>query len=109
MLVKKHANKIGRLLIETIGLSTPRGRIIFFIALSTIIFIVPAKWPFTFSVWQHLGIASPSIGLTRAYRFILHANFSEAWRQNKLIYAVIIIGGTLLVKDALKLVRTYKK
>jgi len=107
--MKKHTNDIGRLLIETIGLSTPRGRILFFIALSTIIFLVPAKWPFTFSLWQHLGIASPSIGLTRAYRFVLHGDFSEAWRQNKLIYAVVIVGGTLLIKDALTLMRTHKK
>jgi len=107
--MKKRFDRMGQLSIETIGLSTSRGRIIFFVLLSTIIFIVPAKWPFTFSVWQHLGIAAPSIGLTRAYRDLLHGEFTHAWQQNKLIYAVVIVGGIVLIKDVLTLLYEHTK
>lgn len=107
--MKKRPLQRGQLLLEVVGLSSPRGRLIFFVLISTIIFVAPAKWPFTFSVWQHLGIASPSIGLSRAYRFLLHGDFARAWQQNKLIYAVVIIGGILLIKDTLKIRRNHKK
>lgn len=109
MLMKKQSSGVKALLVEIVGLSSPRGRLLFFVVISAVIFLAPPKWPISFSLWQHLGVPSPSIGLTRAYRLVLHGDFAAAWQQNKLIYAVIIIGGWLLAKDIFALIRTSKK
>lgn len=77
--------------------------------LSLIIYLMPAKWPVTFSVWQWLHIRSPSIGLTRAYRLVLHGDLAGAWQQNKLIFAVIAVGGLILLKDAAYIIKTARK
>lgn len=100
---------LTRVLIETVGLSSPRGRIIFFVLISAAIFAMPPRWPVTFSVWHRLGIASPSIGLTRAYRLVLHGDFIHAWQQNKLIYVVILVGGVVLAQDVRTIMHNHTK
>lgn len=107
--MKKWLKKLGDLILEILGLSSSRGRVIFFVLVSTAIFLEPPAWPITFSVWQHLGIEAPSIGLTRAYRYVLHGEFVQAWQQNKLIFVVIVVGGAVIAKDMLTLLRKYKK
>lgn len=101
--------KLGQLFIETVGLSSARGRIIFFLIVSIGIFVWPPEGPFTFSVWQHLGVESPSIGLTRAYRYILHGEFVQAWQQNKIIFIVVVVGSVVLAKDVIALVNNSKQ
>lgn len=101
--MKKQSKRLGQLAVEVLGLSSPRGRIIFFVLVSAAIGIGPAKWPISLSVWQHFDLSSPSIGLTRAYRFLLHGDIIGAWQQNKLIFAVIAVGAPLLIKDILQL------
>ncbi len=103
--MKIKLQRITQVFIETIGLSSPRGRLIFFMLLSLCIFILPPKWPVSFSVWRYLGIRSPSIGLTRAYRHVLHGDVRSAWKQNGLIFAVLIVGGTVLFNDVVSLTR----
>lgn len=95
--------KAKNLTLETVGLMTPRGRLLFFTVVTTIVLFTPAVWPVKVSIWQQLKIPSPSIGLTRAYRRLLHGDFLGAWDQNKLIYAVVAIGGGVLVRDAISL------
>ncbi len=75
---------------------------------SVIIFLMPPKWPVTFSVWQQLHLPSPSIGMTRAYRHVLHGEFAAAWRQNKLIFAVIGAGGAIIAKDVSTLMQHHR-
>lgn len=84
---------------ESIGLQTSAGRLVFFIIASVFIFFLPTSTLAEFSIWQKLNIPSPSIGLTRAYHHILHGNIDLAWQQNKLIFAVLLIGLPLLAKD----------
>ena len=92
-----------RLTTEIIGLQTPRGRLLFFALISSAIFVAPYDVLAHLSLWQRLGIPSPSIGLTRAYWHILHLDFGAAWHRNRLIYPVLAIGLPLLARDAYRL------
>ncbi len=94
------------LIIEIISLQSPRGRIMFFVLASASICMVPYSLLSGLSLWQRLGVDSPSIGLTRAYWQVMHFNFSAAWARNPLIFVVIGIGLPLLLLDARKI---YKK
>lgn len=87
-------------ILEVIGLQTARGRIMFFLVVSLVIFSTPYSVLSGLSIWQRLGIDSPSIGLTRAYWHILHLEFVAAWHRNPLIYAVLVLGLPLLARDA---------
>jgi hypothetical protein len=84
---------------EIIGLQSPRGRLLFFAVITLIIFVSPYDWFAKLSLWQHLGVPSPSIGLTRAYWLFIHFDPIGAWERNKLIYAVLLVGLPLLLKD----------
>lgn len=95
--------RIMKIVLETLGLSSARGRLIFFVLISLCVFVLPPKLPVSFSVWQRMGEPAPSIGLTRAYRLVLHGDLSAAWQQNKLIYVVIVVGGAILIKDVMNL------
>lgn len=86
---------------ETLTLRTARGRLIAFGFLTTLIFMSPYHWLAQLSLWQHIGWhGAPSIGLTRAYWLIMHGHPVAAWHRNPLIYAVLIVGIPLLVRDA---------
>ena len=74
-----------------------------------LVVVVPYDWLAHLSLWQALGIPSPSIGLTRAYWKLLHFDPVGAWERNKLIYAVLAIGLPLLARDAYLLFRHKKK
>lgn len=90
-----------RLFVEIISLQTPRGRLIFFGLVSMLVFIAPYAWLANLSLWQRLGLSgAPSIGLTRAYWYVLHLDFTAAWERNKLIYLVLAVGLPLLLRDA---------
>ena len=100
--------QVRKILFEIIGLSSPKGRLLFFMLASIAIFSLPAKSSITLSVWKNLGIQAPSIGLTRAYRYLLHGDVQNAWLQNKLIFIVLFVGGIILVRDVIALVRKNK-
>ncbi len=96
--------RVGKLAIETIGLQSARGRLVFFCAATFIIFLVPYSLLGNLSLWQRLGLDwAPSIGLTRAYWLVLHLDFQAAWQRNPLIYAVMTVGFPLLIKDIITL------
>lgn len=98
-----------KVVIETISLQTPRGRLIFFGIISLLVFVAPYAWLAQLSIWQHVGLSSaPSIGLTRAYWHILHLDFYAAWERNKLMYVVLAVGLPLLLRDVWLLVRQRK-
>ena len=88
-----------RILLESISFSTSRGRVIFFMSASLLIYVLPISVLAGFSLWSKLGVPSPSIGLTRAYHYILHGDFNAAWAQNNLIFVVLVIGLPIIAKD----------
>lgn len=93
-----------RILLDTIGLRTPAGRLLFFAVASIIIFVVPQSFLGGLSLWERIGFDNaPSVGLTRAYQYILHGDLSAAWQRNPMIFLVLAIGVPLLVKDLLVL------
>ncbi len=94
-----------RIAIETIGLQTSRGRLAFFTVVSFIVFLLPIKTLAGFSLWGKIGFDLPSIGLTRAYHYVLHGNFEQAWQQNGLVFIVLLIGLPLLIKDVYNVVK----
>lgn len=105
----KSITKLKSVLIETVGLLTPRGRLIFFGITSSAIFLAPYSWLSNLSLWQYIGIQSPSIGLTRAYWRVLHGDLVGAYERNWLILAVLAIGLPLLAIDLIKLIRSRKQ
>jgi hypothetical protein len=88
-----------KLLTEVVGLQTARGRVLFFGFASFWIFLLPISVLKNFSIWQKLGIDSPSIGLTRAYHYVLHGDLVKAWEQNGLIFIILLIGVPIIIKD----------
>lgn len=93
---------------EIIGLSTSRGRLLFFAGASIIIFLLPVRTLAGFSLWNRMDIPSPSIGLTRAYHYVLHGDFALAWQQNSLIFVVLIIGLPIIAKDVYTVLKLKK-
>lgn len=93
------------LLIEIVGLQSPRGRLLFFVIISLAIFLIPYNWLSHLSIWQALHIPSPSIGLTRAYHLLLHGDISGAWNRNKLIFIVLALGLIVLLKDSFSVIK----
>lgn len=90
--------------LEIATLSTPRGRVIFVVTASLLVFIVPFQWLNDLSLWKRLGLDwAPSIGLTRAYWLMLHSNFRAAVAFNPLILPVMAIAATLMVVDISKI------
>ncbi len=95
---------MSKIAVEIISLSTPRGRLLFFIILTSIIFITPYRYLSGLSLWQRIGWDwAPSIGLTRAYHLLIHGNLTGAWHRNPLIYLIISIGTVILFIDVYKL------
>lgn len=89
-----------KLLIEVVGLQTPRGRLIFFAVVTLGVVLAPFDWLSNLSLWQRLDIPSPSIGLTRSYKLLLSGDIVAAWERNRLIFVVIAVGGPIIVRDA---------
>ncbi|MDP4038812.1 MAG: DUF2752 domain-containing protein [bacterium] len=93
-------------LFNFIGLQTPIARIVFFLAISLIIFIIPYQTLMrspNISIWSWLNIPAWSIGLTRAYSKLLHGDFHGAYKQNLLIYPVVIIVLAIMTSDIYKI------
>lgn len=90
--------------LNTVGLQTPIARLgvigIGTLGLYVISYSALLKLP-TLSVFSRLQIPSPSIGLTRAYWYLIHGQFANAWRMNKLIYIVAVVLVVLVTKDIL--------
>ncbi len=100
---------IPKLVWETLGLATPRGRWLFFILITLFVLFVFPHWSVNLSIWSHLGIPSPSIGMTRAYHKLLEGDILGAWHQNKLFFAVFFAVLVLLASDAVAIWRQRQK
>ena len=87
-------------IIALLTLQSPSSRLIVFAVLSLGIFFAPYHWLAHLSLWQHIGIQAPSIGLTRAYWLLLHGDPAGAWERNALIFLVLAIGIPLLIRDS---------
>ena len=59
----------------------------------------------TLSVYSRLGIPSPSIGLTRAYWYLLHGKWLDAYNMNRLVYLVAAVLIVLVIVDAVNIIR----
>jgi hypothetical protein len=69
-------------------------------ALTAVIYIVPFSWLANLSMYKAIGFEqAPSIGLTRAYWFLLHGKLHEAVAMNHLIFFVLAIGVPMLLYD----------
>jgi hypothetical protein len=65
-----------------------------FVAIVTLfVLAVPYEWleSSRLSLYERLGIPSPSIGLTRAYWLLVRGRFDDAWDRNPLIYVTVVI------------------
>lgn len=102
-------SRVLPLLLETIGLQSSRGRVLFFTIASISIFLAPYRLLAELSLWQRVGIEAPTIGLTRAYWHVLHLDFASAWERNWLIFVVIAIGLPMIIMDMYKLVSKNKQ
>jgi len=100
-----------KLIVEIVTLSTAKGRLLFFVLATLIVYFVPYSWLNNLSLWQRLGWDSaPSIGLTRSYYLLIHGNPIGAWHRNSLIYIVLVVWLVIMVKDIAELMRnTYTK
>jgi hypothetical protein len=85
--------------LETISLRTARARLLSLSLVSVLVFVLPIRMLAHLSLWGHLGIHAPSIGLTRAYHYLLHGNIALASHQNPLIFVILLIGVPLIIKD----------
>lgn len=93
---------------DLIGLQTPPARLAVFSSITLFLVVIPYHTLLsipTVSVFARVGIHSPSIGLTRAYWYVLHGQFQNAWQMNKLIFLVVPIVLALVVRDLLMLIR----
>lgn len=78
----------------------PKDRLIFFAILPLIIWLLTnIEFMPSLSLYAHLGIPSPSIGLTRAFWELLAGDFAGAWNLNPLIYPVVLVVLSIIVKD----------
>lgn len=100
------------MLVEVLGLQTPRGRLLAF----TAVFVVGVllswgwlAWVPTLSIYEHLGIPSPSIGLTEALIALLSGDFTGAFARNWLIYPVVSVAVALLAMDAIRYIKTVRQ
>ncbi|MBC7581821.1 DUF2752 domain-containing protein [Aeromicrobium sp.] len=90
-----------QLALEILSLSSPRGRLLAFSLATVAIYFSHYHWLDHLSIWGHLGIPSPSIGLTRAYWLLIHGHPVASWHRNPLIYLVLAVGIPLLLMDML--------
>jgi hypothetical protein len=89
-----------KVVMESASLATPRGRLIFVTLASCIVLVVPFHWLGSLSLWGRLGLDwMPSIGLTRAYWLLVHGRPAEAVAFNWLIVPVVVVAGTLVIRD----------
>lgn len=96
-------------LISLISLQTPVSRILVIVSITIFLFVIQYQTLLslpTISVYSRLNFPLPSIGLTRAYWYLLHGQFNAAWEMNRLVYvvAVAIIG--VLTVDVLSIIRS---
>lgn len=78
---------------------------LFFGGVTLTLLFIPYQWLGNLSLWQTLGIPSPSIGLTRAYWKLIHGDPVGAFQRNPLILAVIAVGVPLLIADGIRLLQ----
>lgn len=91
-------------------LSTPRQRVTAWLLLTVGIFLSDVRWFENLSLYKRVGLEwMPSIGLTRAYWYLVHGDFTAAWQMNKLIYAVVLLGGSLVLYDIWRIISHYRQ
>lgn len=98
-------------LISLISLQTPISRILVIASITTFLYIVRYQTLLsipTISVYSRLNLPLPSIGLTRAYWFLIHGKYYSAWQMNKLIYLVALVIFIIIVIDSTNLILSLK-
>lgn len=91
--------------LECATLAKPQYRLTLWAAATVAIFLVPRHWLENLSLWKRIGWESaPSIGLTRAYRDVLHGDIQSAVEMNWIIFLILLIGLPLLAFDAVKVI-----
>ena len=86
--------------VRILSMQSPQDRLIFFGTLPFAIWIISnLSFMPSLSIYSHLGIPSPSIGLTRAFWRLLSGEFVEAWELNALIYPAVLVTICIVAKD----------
>lgn len=107
----RHAT-VKQWLVDLIGLQTPGSRLTVILGISASLYSISYSTLLsipTISIFARLHVPSPSIGLTRAYWYLIHGQFGNAWHMNKLIFIVfgVIVG--LVVIDSVTIARNLLK
>lgn len=94
---------------EAASLSTPRGRLVSFGIVLSVLIVLPTEKLYLIpirSVYEtFLGIIPYSSGMTRGVSSILHGNFTKAYDFNPLSFAVLVVVLVLMLLDIFKLFR----
>ncbi|MDQ3159382.1 MAG: DUF2752 domain-containing protein [bacterium] len=91
---------------ELIGFQTPKARLAAFgLIVSYLVFTTKFNINLlpSLSVYGRLGMNSPSIGLTRAFKFLLKGDLQAAWSMNWIIFIFIPIFVTIIIIDVHRL------
>ncbi len=96
---------------QLIGLQTPKSRLIVILFLHVALLAISYDFleASRLSLYDRIGIPSPSIGLTRAYWFLLHGNLPAAIDKNTLILLAAPVIWTITILDILKIIKTPDK
>jgi hypothetical protein len=98
--------------LEFLGLQTPISRITIIGGITLALYLIDyrqlLKLP-TISLYSLAKIPSPSIGLTRAYWYLIHGKFTDAYRMNRLIYIVAAVVIILAAIDLYRIISSPKK
>lgn len=93
-------------ILNYIGLQTSASRVVFFLTVPFLLFAyrsIPGL-P-SLSIYHHLGLPAPSIGLTRSFWDITRGDVVSAWQRNKLIFPVLGVAGYIFIRDASSILR----
>lgn len=96
--------KVLKLAQDIVALQSPIGRLVFATIAITAIFFAKYSWLENLSLYKRLGLAwVPSIGLTRAFWYLIHGELVAAWQRNWLIFPVLFVGLSILAVDVYRL------
>lgn len=107
--LKASISKLRRFLLNVIGLQTPVSRLTLISVITLCIYEISYQKLISLpalSLYSRLHIMSPSIGLTRAYWYLIHGQWSEAYNMNRLIYVVAVVIISILAVDSYKIVKS---
>ena len=100
---KPNTKEFWQIAKESASLSAPRGRLVSFGAVLTILFILPTDKLYLIpvkSIYETVfGWVPYSSGMTRGVSSILHGEIGKAWEYNPLSFAVMAAALGIMIVD----------